>query len=237
MRAAEDPRAPAAASEPEHSALLPADPPTAAAFVQPWTARAASFLSAYLPMLLMALLAAGTWWLVKNTPVFDTSPAPAVARHEPDYTMTGFSVQRFAPRGAGQARIEGDLLRHFPETDTVEIDNARIRAVAADGRVTLASATRALSNADGSEVQLLGGAHVVREALDKDRERDREIHFRGEFLHAFLNTERVRSHLPVTVTRGASQVRADAVDYDNLTGVIRFSGRMRGVFETRATRP
>lgn len=233
MRAAEDPQASAAAADSERSPLLPADPPFAAAFVQPWTARAASFLSAYLPMLLMALLAAGTWWLVKNTPVFDLTPAPVAARHEPDYSMTGFSVQRFAPRGAAQARIEGDKLRHFPDTDTVEIDNARIRAVAADGRVTVATAARALSNADGSEVQLLGGAHVVREALEKER----EIHFRGEFLHAFLNTERVRSHLPVTVTRGATQVRADAVDYDHLTGVIRFSGRMRGVFEARGARP
>ena len=201
--------------------------------MRPWSARAAALVSAYLPMLLMALLAAGTWWLVKNTPVFDTSPSPVAARHEPDYTMTRFSVQRFAPGGAGQARIEGDTLRHYPDTDTVEIDNARIRAIAADGRVTLASATRALSNADGSEVQLLGGAHVVREA----REKEQEIHFRGEFLQAFLNTERVHSHLPVTVTRGATQVRADAVDYDNLAGVIRFSGRMRGVFEARAPRP
>ncbi|MEO6407499.1 MAG: LPS export ABC transporter periplasmic protein LptC [Burkholderiaceae bacterium] len=184
-------------------------------------------------MLLMALLAAGTWWLVKNTPVFDVSPAPAALRHEPDYTMTRFSVQRFAAGGAGQARIEGDTLRHYPDTDTVEIDNARIRSIAADGRITVATATRALSNADGSEVQLLGGAHVVREA----REKEQEIHFRGEFLQAFLSTERVRSHLPVTVTRGATQVRADAVDYDNLSGVIRFSGRMRGVFEAPARRP
>ena len=201
--------------------------------MRPWSARAAALVSAYLPMLLMALLAASTWWLVKNTPVFNTSPSPVAARHEPDYTMTRFSVQRFAPGGAGQARIEGDTLRHYPDSDTVEIDNARIRAIAADGRVTLASATRALSNADGSEVQLLGGAHVVREAPEKEQ----EIHFRGEFLQAFLNTERVRSHLPVTVTRGATQVRADAVDYDNLSGVIRFSGRMRGVFEARAPRP
>ena len=229
MRAADGPAVP----ESGRLSLLPADPAPRAGFVQPWTARAAALLSAYLPMLLMALLAASTWWLVKNTPVFDTSPTPAVLRHEPDYTMTRFSVQRFAPGGAGQARIEGDTLRHYPDTDTVEIDNARIRAIAADGRVTVATATRALSNADGSEVQLLGGAHVVREA----REKEQAIHFRGEFLHAFLNTERVRSHLPVTVTRGATQVRADAVDYDNLSGVIRFSGRMRGVFEARAPRP
>ncbi|MEO7150629.1 MAG: LPS export ABC transporter periplasmic protein LptC, partial [Burkholderiaceae bacterium] len=188
---------------------------------------------AYLPVLLMGLLAAGTWWLVKNTPVFEAGAAPAPLRHEPDYTMTRFSVQRFGPAAGVQARIEGDVLRHYPDDDTLEIDNARIRAVAADGRVTVATATRALANGDGSEVQLRGGAHVVREAAEKNQ----EIHFRGEFLHAFLNTERVRSDLPVTVTRGATQVRADAVEYDHLSGVIRFSGHMRGVFEPRPARP
>lgn len=211
--------------------------PPAAAFPRApgataWHRRAANVVSAYLPVLLMGLLALGTWWLVTNTPLIEEPQVPAPARHEPDYTMTRFSVQRFAAGGAMQARIEGDRMRHYPDTDTLEIDNVRIRAVAADGRVTLASATRALSNGDASEVQLLGGAHVVREAHEKTE----EIHFRGEFLHAFFDTERVRSHLPVTVTRGATEVRADAMEYDHLSGVVRFNGRMRGVFEPRAPR-
>ena len=213
--------------------LAPAEPPQRAGSRPSWPARGIALLSAYLPVLLMGLLAAGTWWLVKNTPVFDVARAPAAPRHEPDYTMTRFSVQRFGPAAGLQARIEGDRMRHYPDDDTLEIDNVRIRAVTPDGRVTLASATRALANGDGSEVQLLGGAHVVREAAEKDQ----EIHFRGEFLHAFLTTERVRSHLPVTVTRGATQVRADAVEYDHLAGVIRFSGHMRGIFEPRTARP
>jgi lipopolysaccharide export system protein LptC len=190
-------------------------------------------LSAYLPVMLMGLLALGTWWLVKNSPSSDEEPAPAAARHEPDYTMTAFSVQRFNAAGEVKARIEGDRLRHYPDTDTLEIDNVRIRAVAADGRVTLASATRALSNGDGSEVQLLGGAHVVREAADAAL----AIHFRGEFLHAFFDTERVRSHLPVTVTRGATELRAESMEYDHLSGLVRLNGRMRGVFEARRQRP
>ena len=52
-----------------------------------------------------------------------------------------------------------------------------------------------MANGDGSEVQLLGGARV-----DSAGPRGEPIEFRGEFLHAFLNTERVRSHLPVMVT-------------------------------------
>jgi lipopolysaccharide export system protein LptC len=125
-----------------------------------------------------------------------------------------------------RVQIEGERMRHYPDNDTLEIDNPRIRAIAPDGRITLASARRALANGDGSEVQLIGGAQVVREAAAKQD----AIEFRGEFLHAFLNSERVRSHLPVVVRRGATEVRADGMEYDNLAQVVDLKGRMRAVF-------
>ena len=192
----------------------------------PWSARFLDAVSTYLPVLLMALLALGTWWLIKSTPMPDAASVAAAPRHEPDYEMTQFSVQRFAADGSMRVQIDGDALRHYPDTDTLEIDNARIRAVAADSRVTVASARRALVNGDASEVQLLGGAHVVREASAGDG----AIEFRSEFLHAFLTTERVRSHLPVTVTRGATEVRAEGMAYDNLARVVELQGRMSAVF-------
>jgi lipopolysaccharide export system protein LptC len=178
-----------------------------------------------LPLLLMALLALGTWWLVKNTPLFETGRELAPPRHEPDYTMTNFMVQRFAAGGRMRVQIEGDLMRHYPDTDTLEIDNPRIRAIGEDGRVTLATARQALANRDGSEVQLKGGAHVVREAGAKDA----AIEFRGEFLHCMQNTERVRSHLPVVVTQGGTEIRADSMNYDNLARVLEVKGRVRAV--------
>jgi len=191
-----------------------------------WYARVLQFLSSYLPLLLMGLLALGSWWLVKNTPVSDAARAAAPARHEPDYTMQDFVVQRFDVGGALRVQIEGDTLRHYPDTDTLEIDNARVRFVGQDGRLTVASARHALSNNDGSEVQLSGGANVLREATAQHE----AIEFRGEFLHAFVNLERVRSHLPVTVLRGSSEVHAGAMDYDNLTRVLLLKGRIRAVF-------
>jgi len=191
-----------------------------------WSARLLEQASSYLPLLLMALLALATWWLVKSTPLVENLRPVAPLRHEPDYTMTQFVVQRFAPDGALRAQIEGDVMRHYPDTDTLEIDRVRLRAIGADGRVTLAHAKRALSNGDGSEVQLYGGAQVVREALGDDA----AIEFRGEFLHAFLDTERVRSHLPVTLLRGGSEIHADAMEYDNLARVVQLKGRVQATF-------
>jgi lipopolysaccharide export system protein LptC len=196
---------------------------------QPWYWRVVEVLSSYLPLLLMTVLALGTWWLVKNTPLAGESRVAAPLRHEPDYEMRNFAVQRFTPLGPLRAQIEGDVLRHYPDTDTLEIDNVRLRAIGPDGRVTLASARRAIANGAATEVQLLGGAEVVREAVAGDE----ALQFRGEFLHAFLDTERVRSHLPVTVTRGTTEVHADGMEYSHLDRLIQFSGRMRASFQPK----
>jgi lipopolysaccharide export system protein LptC len=191
----------------------------------PWYLRVVDTLSSYLPLVLMAVLALGTWWLVKNTPLFEGDRATAPLRHEPDYTMTQFLVQRFGANGEMRVQIEGDLLRHYPDTDTFEIDAPRIRAIGDDGRVTMATARQAVSNRDGSEVQLLRDAHVVRAATATEA----AIDFRGEFLHYFQNTERVRSHLPVVVTQGGNEMRADSLAYDNLARVLDLKGRVRAV--------
>ncbi len=192
---------------------------------RPWLLRVFDTASTYLPLLLMAVLALGTWWLVKNTPLLEAGRSIVAPRHEPDYTMSQFMVQRFAPSGAMRVQIEGDLMRHYPDTDTFEVDNPRIRAIGVDGRVSTAIARLALSNRDGSEMQLRGGAHVVREATATDP----AVDFRGEFLHYFQFSERVESNLPVVVTRGGTELRADAMNYDNLKGVLDLKGHVRAV--------
>lgn len=218
--------------EPSPAAVLApaASPEATRRLAAPWPARVLDIVSTYLPVLLMAMLALGTWWLVENTPLFEGERAAPPPRHEPDYTMQQFMVQRFAPDGTMRAQIEGDVARHYPDTDTLEIDNPRIRATGTDGRATIATAKHALSNVDGSELQLTDDARVVREATATDQ----AIEFRGEFLHAFLNTERVRSHLPVVVTHGSTEVRAAAMEYDNLARVVTFKGRTRAVFQPAA---
>jgi lipopolysaccharide export system protein LptC len=205
---------------------LPAPSPSAAAHVDvPWTWRVRELLSAYLPLLMMLALALATWWLVKNTPQAEEPRGPVVPRHIPDYTMRHFALQRFAPDGRLQVRVEGEQLRHYPDTDTVEIDTVRIHAIGADGRTTEATARQALANGDASEVQLLGGAHVISRHADQE-----PVEFEGEFLHAFLKSEQLRSHLPVTVRQGVNIVRAQGLDYDNLTRDLKLQGRVQASF-------
>ena len=194
-----------------------------------WSVRLRDALSSYLPLLLMLLLALATWWLVKNSPKAPGAGAETAARVEPDYTMSGFAVERFDAQGRLQLRLEGEQMRHFPATDRIEIEAVKVRSVAPDGRVTLARAQRALSNSDGSEVQLLGGAEVVSEDAGGV-----PLVMRSEYLHAFLVTERVSSSAPVWVQFGATQLRAASLDYDHAARRLDLGGPMRMSMPGRA---
>jgi lipopolysaccharide export system protein LptC len=196
-----------------------------------WAQQGWDKVSLYLPVLLMGLLALGTWWLVRNAPMPLATSAPKVAPDQPDYSMKNFAVKSFDAKGRLQSEVLGDTARHFPSSDTLEIDKARMRSVAVDGRLTLATSDRALSNADGSEVQLFGNAIITREATPArdGASAQPRMEFRGEFLHAFTQQEKVRSNQPVQLTRGSDKFTADAMEYDNLDQVLQLNGRVRGV--------
>ena len=195
-------------------------------------------VSIYLPIILMGILALGTYWLASNTPIFNSPEAEKAARHEPDYFMRKFEVKTFYAAGRLKSEVIGAEARHYPDTDTLEIDKARIRSFTEDGRLTIATADRALSNGDGSEVQLFGNAIVVRDAaVDPSGNPIPRFEVRSEFLHAFLNTERVKSHLPVVMTRGSDEFTGDSMDFDNLDRVVNLRGRVKGFLAPRPPKP
>src|SRR5690349_17330422 len=107
--------------------------------------------SVYLPVILMGLIALGTYWLARNTPSLGTPQTQARPTHDPDAIMRRFSVRTFGANGHLKSELHGKEARHYPDTDTVEIDEPRMRMIGEHGEVTLASARRALSNGDGSE--------------------------------------------------------------------------------------
>jgi lipopolysaccharide export system protein LptC len=207
---------------PEVSLSLGPAPAARRPAVLPWPLRLRDAVSSYLPLLLMLLLALATWWLVKNSPKAPGAATLTAARVDPDYTMSGFALERFDAQGRLKLRLEGAQMRHFPVTDRIEIDGVKVRAIAPDGRVTLAHAQRALSNGDGSEVQLLGGAEVT-----SNDAHGAPLVMRSEFLHAFFVTERVTTNAPVWVQFGATQLRAASLDYDHAARRLDLGGPMR----------
>ncbi len=195
--------------------------------------RVADSLTLWLPIILMGVLALGTYWLARNTPGAPTATAERAPRHEPDYFMRGFSIRSFDAAGRLQSEIFGTEARHYPDTDTFEVDQPRIRSFNPQGVLTEATARRALSNADGSQVQLIGNAVVTRDGSSRGGTAAPKLEIRGEFLHAYLQEDRVTSNKPVQLQRGGDLFQGDSLAYDNLDRLLELKGRVRGTLQPR----
>ena len=78
---------------------------------------------------------------------------------------------------------------------------------------------------------------LVRDAMtSKTGQATPRMEFRGEYLHAFMDTDRVTSHLPVQIQRGLDQFTADGMDYDNTQRVMNMQGRVRGTLAPSGVR-
>ena len=192
-------------------------------------------LSAWLPALLMMLFALGTWWLVRSAPKAVSQNEGQVASAEPDYFMRQFSVRSFDAEGRLKSELMGIEGHHFPDTDTLEVAQPRVRSFDAQGQLTVGRAERGLSNGEGTDIQLYGQARVVREAAAAANGRGAapRLEFRGEYLHAWTEDKRVSSDQPVELLRGVDRFTGDRFDYDEKSGIANLRGNVRGVIQPR----
>jgi lipopolysaccharide export system protein LptC len=194
-------------------------------------------LSLYLPVILMGVLALGTYWLVRSTPLSLPPELEQPAKHESDYFMRKFSVKTFDDSGRLKNEVLGTDARHYPDTETLEIDLVRIRSFDPEGRLTTATASRAVTNDDATEVQLIGNARVVRELFTNKAGQALPVtEFRSEYLHAFMDTQRIKSDRPVELVRGRDQFTADSLDFNNIDRVMQLSGRVKGTLHPGVTK-
>lgn len=193
-------------------------------------------LAIYLPLVLMGLLSLLTYWMVRITPALTEPEEVRPAVHEVDFYMRGARVKTYDKDGGLQAQLSGAEMRHYGDNEAVEIDQPRWQSTAPDGRLTLATARRAISLGDGSEVQLMGDAVVVRQAWAAPRSTAQpRMEYRSEYLHIFARDDRVESHLPVRFFSGRDEFGADSFRYDHLGRTIELEGRATARLLPRAS--
>jgi len=216
----------AAAATPRTPALPPARRGGPAPARLPWHQRLSDLVAGYLPLLLMALIALGTWWLVRQTPLREPPAAVVALPGEPDYTMQRFALRRFGADGQLRLQLEGRELRHYAQGDLIEVVEARLQARADDGARVRARAQRASADADGRQVDLHGDVQVVLTPAQRaEGAADAELH--GEFVQVLVEARRLRSDRPVTLVQGRNRIDAAGLDYDQRSRQMVLAGPLR----------
>jgi lipopolysaccharide export system protein LptC len=174
---------------------------------------------AYLPLLLMTLLALGTWLVAKNTPGLLSPFVPGPVKHEPDYMLDHFTLQRFDVAGALKVEIEGDHMQHFPDDDIMEVEKIRVVSTDPDGSKMTATAQHGRAKGDSSEIWLDGQAQIVSVAAGQ-----LPVQMNGEHLRAEPKLKRLDSDWPVIVQQGGSEFHAQGLFYDADTRILTLRG-------------
>lgn len=187
-------------------------------------------LAAWLPALMMGLFALGTWWLVRSAPGLTSAPPSRALEGDPDYRMQDFSVRNFDAEGRMLSELLGKLGRHYPDSDTLEVDAPRMRLFDEHGRLSTGRAARGLASNDGMDIHLYGDAQLVRSATEAsaDQPARPRLAFRGPYLHIERQAERLSSDQPVELLRGPDRFTGQGLDYDHESGVALLHGRVHG---------
>lgn len=183
-------------------------------------------LSAWSPIVLLALAAAFSWWVAQVVMRAEQGPKIGPAHSAlPDYMLREFSAASYNAQGQLGAVLRGTQMDHRPDTDTFEITAPRLRAVSPQGIVTTASAQRGLSNKDGSNVQLFGHAVVERSGTAGQP----PLIVRGDFLNIFPQQQIIQSNQPTVVQQGQTVFSANTVDFNAIAGTASMQGRVKAV--------
>ena len=191
-----------------------------------WATRVREGIVGYLPLMLMVGLALGTWLIAKNTPGLLSPSSPGVVKHEADYTLDHFNLQRFDPEGKLKVEIEGEHMQHFPDDDIMEVEQIRVVTIEPGGRKMTATAQHGRARGDSSEVWLDGQAQVVSES-----DGELPIQMNGEHLHSLPKLRRVDSQNMVIVRQGDSEFNADGLEYDDVTRLLTLHGNVHALMQ------
>jgi len=195
-----------------------------------WSIRLRDLLATYLPLLLMLVLAALTWWLVRITPLPEAARAAEAVSQAPDYVLGKVELVRYRGDGSLMARIRAQELRHYPVGDRMELEGAWVLADHPEGAL-LAQADRAVVTEEGQRVLLEGDVRLSRAATPAQE----AFEARTRVLEVDTKAGRAWTSEPVLWSQGELQAQAAGFDYDQASARLQLMGPVQAQMST--TRP
>lgn len=189
--------------------------------------RLAGLVMRLLPLLLMAIVAGSTFWLVQLNSPHEESTKQNVKKHEPDYWMDKFSATELAEDGTTKMRFTGVKMLHFEDDQTYEFTTPAMRAYQPDRPPVTANSDRGTMNAEGSIIDLYGNAFIVRQA-GVDVSKDPRMTAASQYFQLLVNDDLVKTDKAVQLTRGPSVMTANGLIFNNVSREVQLLGNVRG---------
>ncbi|RZL09221.1 MAG: LPS export ABC transporter periplasmic protein LptC [Rubrivivax sp.] len=187
---------------------------------------------AAVPLVIVAGLAAYTWWLVQSVPGLGGGDRAAPAPTVPDYVLGQATVERFDAQGVRLSVMRGATMTHYLEGDRLVVEQLRLVARDAKGQILNASAREGRYLGLDSTLELAGNARVVASGGQGSLATQGPVSFDGEVLTVNTATRQLRSDRPVLLTSSQGTLRGASLSYDATRGFTTVGGRVSGRLTT-----
>ena len=178
---------------------------------------------AYMPFFTLSLMLLVSVWLVRNAAPVDVPRETPPVSHVADYEFTHFTLKSYDINGKIQSALQGTFAQHYQDTHNTYVKNPQV-LIYSDKKLTSAKALQALTNEDGSEVQLIGKAEVKQ--ITKSMEEE-FTQINSNFLHFYAVDDRVKTNVPVIILNGKNIFTGEAMEADNMQQTLNLKGRVR----------
>jgi len=183
-----------------------------------------SRLEQFLTIIVLALLAAGTSWLLRVSEP-DRERADTLPDASPDMIVDHFTMQRFDPTGRRQYVFSARQMRHFTVPERTELEHPELLFLGGEVPVT-AKAAEGRVSADGEVVTLQGDVVLWREAMTERA----AATLTTEALTVWPETERVEGRVPVRYQEGTDVLIAGRFSADNLAATLQLADGVTATF-------
>lgn len=184
-------------------------------------------LTAWFPLLLLAVLAVLTFWL--DRAVQPPGARNGTARHDPDYIVERLSAVRMAPDGNVMHTLTAKEMIHYPDDDSTHLQMPEFVSLTSPGAPMTIISREALVSKDGENVFFKDGVRVTRGAYaDKS-----EMVMETSYLHVIPDKHIAKTDRPVTITDANTIVKSIGLELNNETRILKFESQVRAIYENR----
>lgn len=182
-------------------------------------------IATWFPLLILAVLAAVTFWL-DRTITYTTNARALAARHDPDYIVNRLNAVSMDARGDVKQRLMAEEMRHFPDDDTTVLVKPRfVNFTPGRPSLTVTSETARISG-DGKNIHFHDNVNVVRAAAPPRT----ELYLTTSYLHVIPETNVATTNRPVRIHDAYTVVDANGLELNGATRVLKLVGRVRGTY-------
>jgi lipopolysaccharide export system protein LptC len=182
-------------------------------------------ITGLLPLALMVLLAAITFWLEQavQPPIAGEG---ALKRHDPDLMIENFTTVRHSAQGAPAYSLTAKKMVHYPDNDLTYLEAPRIASFSPDSPPTRITANEAELSKSGDEAFFYGNVIVVRDAsVDQP-----ELRVTTDRLRIDQKKDTAHTDDPVVIVQGNSVLKGVGMDANRKERTFFLRSQTRGTF-------